>query len=324
MAVVDGASERSRAIDAFVERLTRVRDEGGRPSFREMAKRSGAISHATLHDALQGARLPSWETTVEFATACGTDPQELRGDWEQAAAIVRATTEGCAEDPDTLADAAPEPVEPSAEPEPAAGTPPSPDPPRRGGPLLGIGVGVAAIAVIAALATLLLTREEPSDAATSTRESGEAAVAYTSFPDAPSTTTGAKGCPGNAAVPADAAPRNEGDESEFVSDVTVPDCSVQGRGESVVKTWKLKNSGTVDWEGRSLHRVNAHEGSSGCRAPERVAIPDTEPGETVEVSVTIATPDRAATCFGRWMQTDEDGNFTFPGQRPYYYTFLVK
>ncbi|WP_435201066.1 NBR1-Ig-like domain-containing protein [Janibacter sp. GS2] len=303
---------RSMAIQGFVDRLTQVRDEAGRPSFREMAKRSGAISHATLHDALQGARMPSWETTVEFATACGTDPEVLRADWEQAAAIVRANTEGCAAEP-------PDETEPPAD----GDTPASPAPaPRK--PVLGIGLGVTAVAVVALVGAFLVTRETPSsEADSSTRVTGEAAEAYTSAPDAPSTTTGPKGCPANVDVRPGTKTLVPGDASEFAGDVTIADCSTQERGRSVVKTWAFANTGTVEWTDRFLHRINVHEGSPGCRAPERVAIPDTEPGETVEVSVTIATPDAKATCFGRWMQTDGDGNFTFPEQRPYYYTFKV-
>ena len=55
---------------------------------------------------------------------------------------------------------------------------------------------------------------------------------------------------------------------------------------------RLKNSGTVEWKGRFLHRINIHEGSPGRRALERLP--------------------------------DSDGDFTFPKQRPYYYSFLVK
>lgn len=84
----DEANARSSAIDAFTQRLVQVRADAGDPSFRAMAKRSGAISHATMHDAVQGVRLPSWETTVEFARACGVDPETLRAEWEQADAIV--------------------------------------------------------------------------------------------------------------------------------------------------------------------------------------------------------------------------------------------
>ena len=116
----------------------------------------------------------------------------------------------------------------------------------------------------------------------------------------------------------------EGDKGAFVADVTVPDCSTQPRGRSVVKTWRLKNTGSVAWTGRFLQRVGSGEGSRECRAPDRVAIPDTLPGATVDVSVTVATPHQQATCFGRWMQTDSHGNFTFPDQRPYYYSFFVR
>lgn len=332
---------RSEAIGAFVERLTQVREDAGRPSFREMARRSGAISHATLHDALQGVRMPSWETTVEFAKACDTDPQELRAEWEQAESLVRADSPGCGAEPETeeeaAADAAsdtaatdpggPARTEPSQHPDgddPAREEGAGPRTPSRGKRLLGLGIGTAAVAVIALLGVLLLTREAPSDDAAGPELTGEAAAAYSSAPNAPSTTTSPEGCPENVEVNPGPAPRVDGDESHLVDDVRIPDCSTQPRGRSVVKTWELANTGTVEWKGRFLHRINAHEGSSGCRAPERVAIPDTKPGEKVEVSVTIATPDHEAICFGRWMQTDSKGNFTFPQQRPYFYTFKVR
>lgn len=329
---------RSEAIGAFVERLTQVREQAGRPSFREMARRSGAISHATLHDALQGVRMPSWETTVEFAKACDTDPQELRAEWEQAESLVRADSPGCGSDPETeeaaagaasetatTDRAAPATREPSQH---TDGDDPTQEgagsqPPSRGKRLLGLGIGIAAVAVIATFGVLLLTREAPSEDA-SPALTGEAAAAYSSAPNAPSTTTSADGCPENVEVNPGPAPRVDGDESHLADDVRIPDCSTQPRGHSLVKTWELANTGTVEWKGRFLHRINVHEGSPGCRAPERVAIPDTSPGETVEVSVTIATPDHDAICFGRWMQTDSKGNFTFPQQRPYFYTFKVR
>lgn len=310
-------ADRSAAIDGFVARLKQVREGAGRPSFREMAKRSGAISHATLHDALQGARMPSWETTVEFAKACGSDPEELREAWERAAAIVRAESGGCADDDDAT---------PESEAAPESQAAPAVEPgPSRKGPLLVIAAAVAVLAVAAGVALVQMTRSGTSDAAgSSSTITGEARDAYSSAPFAPSTTTSDQGCPENVDVPAGTKSLVPDDGSDFVEDVTIADCATQPRGETIVKTWSFKNTGTVEWKNRFLHRINAHEGSPGCRAPERVGIPDTEPGETVKVSVTIATPDSRATCFARWMQTDEDGNFTFPEQRPYYYTFKVR
>ncbi len=303
--MADEPQDRSAAIEGFVDRLKQVRDEAGKPSFREMAKRSGAISHATLHDALQGARMPSWETTVEFAKACGVDPQELRAHWERAAEIVWTDRDECPVETDDTGASQEEPR------------------PRR--PLAAVAIAAAVLVAAVVLGGVLLTRESPADDAESTSTiTGEAADAYSSAPDAPSTTTDAQGCPANEQVAPGARRLVSGDESEFVDDVSIPDCSVQKRNTTVVKTWALKNAGTVKWENRFLHRINVHEGSSECHAPERVAIPETRPGETVEVSVTITTPEDPATCFGRWMQTDKDGNFTFPEQRPYYYTFRVR
>lgn len=312
--MVSDRQQRTAAIEGFVEQLSQLRQDAGKPSFREMAKRSGAISHATLHDALQGTRMPSWETTVEFARSCGRDPEELRTEWERAATVVRASCER------EVGRAAPE-VEVTQV--PAEPTPPSTDNPPTRRPVISWAVSAGAVALALGLAFALLNREEPSGEA-STPPQGEAAAAYESAPGAPSTTTSAAGCPENVKVAPGTTTLYPGDESHFVRDVTIDDCTVQPRGRSVVKTWELKNAGTVEWTGRSLHRINVHESDPGCRSPERVAVPDTAPGKSVEVSVTIATPDKETVCFARWMQTDADGNFTFPEQRPYYYTFKVE
>lgn len=41
----------------------------------------------------------------------------------------------------------------------------------------------------------------------------------------------------------------EGDVSEFIADVTVPDGSEVRAGSTFVKTWELRNAGTVAWAG---------------------------------------------------------------------------
>ena len=69
---------RAAAIGEFAAALRELRRTAGDPSFREMAGRSRAISHTTLHEAAQGNRLPSWATTVEFVRACGA---WVDGDW---------------------------------------------------------------------------------------------------------------------------------------------------------------------------------------------------------------------------------------------------
>lgn len=86
--------------------LARLRREAGDPSFRKMAERSGRISHTTLHEAVRGTRFPSWETTREFAKACGADEEPWRRRWVELQSV-------------------PEPESPEPSAEPSATTEPS-------------------------------------------------------------------------------------------------------------------------------------------------------------------------------------------------------
>lgn len=78
------AKPHREVIEQFAELLTDVRQAAGRPSYREMADRSGCISHTTLHEAAAGRRLPTWETTEQFLLACRQDPSEWKAEWERA------------------------------------------------------------------------------------------------------------------------------------------------------------------------------------------------------------------------------------------------
>lgn len=382
------SNERSAAIEGFVDRLAQIRSDAGDPSFRKMAKRSGVISHATMHDAVQGVRMPSWETTVEFAQACGVDPDELRQEWEQADAIVHPPEEegtnpaedaaapaaGGEPDPEdaavqppaateaspltaaastqpsgvnaaaaSAAPAAPDPdpapsSAPAAASTPAASTvdAPSPEAERTASSsghkrlLAGIGIG-AALALVAALAVQQL-RDDPAEAAdtssTPTASSGSSAgPASGSYPAAPSgvlaTTDGADGCPTNAEGMGEGEPRRSGDSGAF-SERGFSDCSLQKRGERISRTFVLKNEGTVPWVGRKLVRIQPERTNAACTLPMEAAIPTAQPGESVEVELTMTTPTKPAVCFGRWMQLEQDGQWAFPGQRPYFVSFKVE
>lgn len=77
-------SPRRDVIEAFAQQLLDVRQSAGQPSYREMASRSGCISHTTLHEAAAGRRLPTWETTEQFLLTCGADPAAWRQEWQRA------------------------------------------------------------------------------------------------------------------------------------------------------------------------------------------------------------------------------------------------
>lgn len=75
---------RPEVVKLFAKVLADVRQAAGQPSFRQMAQRSGCISHTTLHEAVAGRRLPTWETTEQFLRSCGQHPPAWREQWERA------------------------------------------------------------------------------------------------------------------------------------------------------------------------------------------------------------------------------------------------
>jgi len=83
----------------------------------------------------------------------------------------------------------------------------------------------------------------------------------------------------------------------FVEDVTVPDNMRVGLGESLVKTWKVRNSGTCAWgPGYQLR----FESGERLGASQGVDLPQTEPGEEAEISVNLTTPEGPGTYRGEW------------------------
>ncbi|MGH3243845.1 MAG: helix-turn-helix domain-containing protein [Spirillospora sp.] len=64
--------------------LRRLRDQAGRPSYRELAQHAH-FSRSTLAEAATGMRLPTLEATLAYAVACGGDRAEWERRWHLAA-----------------------------------------------------------------------------------------------------------------------------------------------------------------------------------------------------------------------------------------------
>src|SRR3954469_6073098 len=75
---------RSGPLREFASQLRRLRERSGCRSYRQMAA-SANFGAATLAKAASGSRLPSWEITRAYVTACGGDLKEWRARWESAA-----------------------------------------------------------------------------------------------------------------------------------------------------------------------------------------------------------------------------------------------
>ncbi len=93
--------------------------------------------------------------------------------------------------------------------------------------------------------------------------------------------------------------------AEFVADVTVPDGTVFKAGETFVKTWKLKNTGTAPW-GTDFFLVRVKGDPLG--APDVVSLASTvQPGETADLSLTFTAPDRLGEYTSFWMLRTPNG-----------------
>ena len=117
---------------------------------------------------------------------------------------------------------------------------------------------------------------------------------------------------GDAVAPPAAAVSPDHDDSQFEGDITYPDGTVVPPNSSFTKIWRIRNTGTVVWANRFLGRVNEQP----CQAPTVVAVPQTKPGATVDIAVTVRTPAKPGRCKIYWKMADEQGRTLFPLKRP--------
>ena len=83
---------------------------------------------------------------------------------------------------------------------------------------------------------------------------------------------------------------------QFLADVTIPDGTVLAPGTPFVKTWRVKNNGTCDWENYQLIFA-AGEQMSG---PVAVNVNRTPAGGTTDVSVNLVAPPTPGEHKGGW------------------------
>ena len=110
---------------------------------------------------------------------------------------------------------------------------------------------------------------------------------------------------------ADPGPRQvPGDAVEFISES--PDGIELTEGVPHVKTWTVRNAGSVLWEGRRLRRTGRLRGREIPPSEMSVPIPRTAPGETVVFKVTLHCAREPGTRIVRFKMVDAEGHLSFP------------
>jgi hypothetical protein len=93
-------------------------------------------------------------------------------------------------------------------------------------------------------------------------------------------------------------------DSQYVADVTIPDGTVMSPGQAFVKTWRVRNSGTCDWDaGFQLVFVSGAQ----MGGPASVSLPAVAAGGEAEVSVNQTAPIAYGTHKGTWRMRADDG-----------------
>jgi len=76
------------------------------------------------------------------------------------------------------------------------------------------------------------------------------------------------------------------DSAVMIEDVTVPDNAQMSKGQKFTKTWRFLNNGKCNWSGYTI----AFVAGDRMESPDTAAVPETEAGQTVDVSVELTAP----------------------------------
>lgn len=109
------------------------------------------------------------------------------------------------------------------------------------------------------------------------------------------------------ATPPPPRPTNEPgctNSAAFVIDVTIPDNSVIGAGETFTKTWRVRNTGTCIW---ASDYVLTHYSENSMGAPAATPLDITYPGETLDISVNLIAPATPGTYRGNFVIENPEG-----------------
>ncbi len=76
------------------------------------------------------------------------------------------------------------------------------------------------------------------------------------------------------------------DSAILLEDVTVPDNAQMQYGQKFTKTWRFKNNGKCKWNGYTI----AFVAGDRMETPDSAPVPQTEAGQTVDISVELIAP----------------------------------
>lgn len=101
--------------------------------------------------------------------------------------------------------------------------------------------------------------------------------------------------------------------AEFVRDITIPDGTNLPRNTEFTKVWRIENTGTCTWESKLYFAPVGFVGGSPKKDPfdgKPIQIGEkVKPGKTIDIAVSLITPDRDGSIKSQWVFTDKNEVF---------------
>jgi len=141
----------------------------------------------------------------------------------------------------------------------------------------------------------------PVPSATSTSASTPASTPTPASSDTPEPTSTPTIQPSDTPTPPPLACLN----AVYLADVTIPDYTHLEKGESFIKTWRVRNNGSCPWP-QDVLLVFASGNQMG--APDSVTLGTLAPGETTEISIDMTAPDADDLFKGTWRYSTASGD----------------
>lgn len=115
--------------------------------------------------------------------------------------------------------------------------------------------------------------------------------------------------PPTGTAPPPSTPIPPSDFASFISDLSIPDDSPVSPNQALVKTWRLKNTGTTTWD---TNYQLAYLRGDQMSAPSAVNLPgNVAPGQTVDISVNMIAPSNGSPR-GVWQLRNPQGTYFGP------------
>ena len=89
----------------------------------------------------------------------------------------------------------------------------------------------------------------------------------------------------------------------FVADLTIPDGTMVAAGQTVSKSWRLRNCGTTNWSGLTAVRTG------GSFGPPSFSVPPTAPGATADLTAPVTAPSSSGLTRTTYRLQAADGHF---------------